>query len=59
MAIDGQWMNVPAPSDTYDIPYWSGNGAYHSITARMDFSDPNILGNFVYHCHILEYETGA
>ena len=26
---------------------------------RMDFSDPNIAGNFVYHCHILDHEDGG
>jgi FtsP/CotA-like multicopper oxidase with cupredoxin domain len=59
MAIDGQPVNDPALRDTYDIPYWSGSGPYHSITVRMDFSDPNIVGTFVYHCHILEHEDGG
>jgi FtsP/CotA-like multicopper oxidase with cupredoxin domain len=59
IAIDGQPVNDPALRDTYDIPYWSGSGAYHSITVRMDFSDPNIVGTFVYHCHILEHEDGG
>jgi FtsP/CotA-like multicopper oxidase with cupredoxin domain len=59
MAVDGQPVNDPALRDTMDIPYWSGTGPYHSITVRMDFSDPNILGTFVYHCHILEHEDGG
>jgi FtsP/CotA-like multicopper oxidase with cupredoxin domain len=59
MAIDGQPVNDPALRDTYDVPYWSGTGAYHSITVRMDFSDPNVVGTFVYHCHILEHEDGG
>jgi FtsP/CotA-like multicopper oxidase with cupredoxin domain len=59
LAIDGQPVNDPALRDTYDIPYWSGTGPYHSITVRMDFSDPNIAGTFVYHCHILEHEDGG
>jgi Multicopper oxidase/Bacterial Ig-like domain (group 3) len=59
MAIDGQPVNDPALRDTFDIPYWSGSGAYHSITVRMDFSDPYIVGTFVYHCHILEHEDGG
>jgi len=57
--IDGQPVNDPALRDTMDIPYWSGSGPYHSITVRMDFSDPNIIGTFVYHCHILEHEDGG
>ena len=59
LAVDGVAVNDPALRDTYDIPYWSGTGAYHSITVRMDFSDPNIVGTFVYHCHILEHEDGG
>lgn len=59
MDIDGVPVNNPALLDTYDIPYWSGSGPYHSITVRMDFSDPNIVGTFVYHCHILEHEDGG
>jgi FtsP/CotA-like multicopper oxidase with cupredoxin domain len=59
IAIDGQPVNDPALRDTMDIPFWSGTGPYHSITVRMDFSDPNILGTFVYHCHILEHEDGG
>ncbi len=57
--VDGQPVNDPALRDTWDIPYWSGSGPYHSITVRMDFSDPNIIGTFVYHCHILEHEDGG
>ncbi len=59
MAVDGVPVNNPALLDTYDIPYWSGTGPYHNITVRMDFSDPNIVGTFVYHCHILEHEDGG
>jgi hypothetical protein len=25
----------------------------------MDFRDPNIVGSFVYHCHLLEHEDGG
>jgi hypothetical protein len=59
IAIDGQPVNDPALRDTMDIPYWSGSGPYPSIMVRMDFSDPNIVGMFVYHCHILEHEDGG
>jgi FtsP/CotA-like multicopper oxidase with cupredoxin domain len=59
IAVDGIAVNDPTLRDTYDVPYWSGSGAYHSITVRMDFSDPNLVGTFVYHCHILEHEDGG
>jgi len=41
--------------DTIDIPHWSGSGPYPSVTLRMDFRGPDV-GDFVYHCHILEHE---
>jgi len=33
--------------------------AYPSVTLRMDFRDPNSVGTFVYHCHLLEHEDGG
>ncbi len=33
--------------------------ALGSITIRIPFTDPVILGKFVYHCHILEHEDGG
>jgi FtsP/CotA-like multicopper oxidase with cupredoxin domain len=56
LEIDGQAVNDPAIRDTVDLPYWSGIGPYHSVKLRMDFRDPNIIGTFVYHCHILQHE---
>ncbi|WP_260735906.1 multicopper oxidase domain-containing protein [Tunturiibacter lichenicola] len=59
MAVNGVAVNDPAIRDTYDIPYWNGQGAYPSITVRMDLRDPNIVGTFVYHCHILQHEDSG
>jgi len=43
--------------DTVNVPYYNGRGlTYPSVRLRMDFRDPNIVGTFVYHCHILEHE---
>jgi FtsP/CotA-like multicopper oxidase with cupredoxin domain len=55
---------VPVPPeqsqylDMIDIPYWSGTGPYPSVKVRMDFRGKDI-GNFVYHCHILEHEDNG
>jgi len=52
---------IPVPAkdrqflDMVDLPYWKGSGPYPSVTLRMDFRGPDI-GDFVYHCHILEHE---
>jgi FtsP/CotA-like multicopper oxidase with cupredoxin domain len=43
--------------DTVNVPYNNGHSlAYPTVRLRMDFRDPNIIGTFVYHCHILEHE---
>lgn len=42
--------------DTVPIPAWSGSGPYPNVTIRMDFRDPQTVGTFVYHCHILMHE---
>jgi len=59
LEVDGVAVNDPAIRDTVDLPYWSGTGPYHSVKLRMDFRDPNIIGTFVYHCHILQHEDSG
>ena len=44
--------------DTIDVPYWTGEGPYPSVTLRMDFRG-SVIGDFVYHCHILEHEDNG
>ncbi len=56
LAIDGKPVNDGTLRDTIDLPYWDGSGPYPSVKLRMDFSDPNIVGTFLYHCHILKHE---
>ena len=40
------------------VPYWSGSGPYPSVKVRMDFRGA-IVGDFVYHCHILGHEDNG
>lgn len=56
---DGQPVHDPELRDTIDLPYWSGQGPYPSVKLRMDFRDPDIVGTFVYHCHILGHEDSG
>jgi FtsP/CotA-like multicopper oxidase with cupredoxin domain len=43
--------------DTINVPYYDGRSlAYPSVRLRMDFRDPNTIGTFPYHCHLLEHE---
>jgi len=44
--------------DTYQVGYWKGKGKYPSITVRMDFRGA-VVGDFVYHCHILDHEDAG
>lgn len=53
---DGKPVNESALRDTIDLPFWDGKGDYPRVRLRMDFRDPNIVGTFLYHCHILEHE---
>ena len=59
-----QWDGVPVDEpflrDTINVPYWNGKSTqYPSVTLRMDFRDPDVVGTFVYHCHLLEHEDGG
>jgi FtsP/CotA-like multicopper oxidase with cupredoxin domain len=53
-------INEPFLRDTVNVPYYNGRTLqYPSVRLRMDFRDPNIVGTFVYHCHLLEHEDGG
>jgi len=56
LEVNGKAVHDPATRDTFDLPFWSGKGPYPSVKLRMDFSDPNAVGTFLYHCHILKHE---
>jgi FtsP/CotA-like multicopper oxidase with cupredoxin domain len=58
------WNGVPIDEpflrDTVNVAYWDGkSSSYPSVRLRMDFRDPNIVGTFAYHCHLLEHEDGG
>jgi FtsP/CotA-like multicopper oxidase with cupredoxin domain len=57
---DGKPVVESALRDTIDLPFWDGKlGAYPAVKIRVDFRNPNIVGTFLYHCHILEHEDGG
>ena len=59
LEIDGKPVDDPALRDTINLPYWKGQGPYPSVKLRMDFRDPNIVGTFMYHCHILQHSDNG
>jgi FtsP/CotA-like multicopper oxidase with cupredoxin domain len=53
----GRAVNEDFLRDTVNVPYYNGRSlSYPSVRLRMDFRDPNTVGTFVYHCHLLEHE---
>jgi FtsP/CotA-like multicopper oxidase with cupredoxin domain len=59
-----QWNGVPVVEpylrDTINVAYWDGHSpVYPAVKLRMDFRNPNTVGTFVYHCHLLEHEDGG
>jgi FtsP/CotA-like multicopper oxidase with cupredoxin domain len=59
-----EWNNIPINEpflrDIVNVAYWDGKSPqYPSVRLRMDFRDPQIVGTFVYHCHLLEHEDGG
>jgi FtsP/CotA-like multicopper oxidase with cupredoxin domain len=56
----GLTVNEAFLRDTVNVPFYDPSmKGYPSITLRMDFRDPNTVGTFVYHCHLLDHEDGG
>jgi FtsP/CotA-like multicopper oxidase with cupredoxin domain len=55
---NGKSVDTGQYLDTVQVPYWSGTGPYPSVKLRMDFRGP-VVGDFVYHCHILGHEDSG
>ena len=56
----GVAVNEPFLRDTVNVRYYADRMlGYPSVRLRMDFRDPNSVGTFVYHCHLLEHEDGG
>jgi FtsP/CotA-like multicopper oxidase with cupredoxin domain len=57
---DGAAVDEPSLRDTISVRFWDGTSQpYPSVKLRMDFRDPNLVGTFPYHCHILQHEDGG
>jgi FtsP/CotA-like multicopper oxidase with cupredoxin domain len=60
MDWSGIAIDEPFLRDTVNVPYYNNRMLqYPSVRLRMDFRDPNTVGTFVYHCHLLEHEDGG
>ncbi len=56
IAVNGVPVNDPILRDTIRVPHQVGRTPISSVKLRLDFRDPDIVGTFVYHCHILDHE---
>jgi len=59
-----EWNGVPVDEpflrDTVNVAYWDGKSSvYPQVKLRIDFRNPNTVGTFVYHCHLLEHADGG
>lgn len=50
VAINGQLQPFESVLDTVRVPERG------SVTIRIPFTDPKIVGRFMYHCHVLKHE---
>jgi FtsP/CotA-like multicopper oxidase with cupredoxin domain len=57
---NGRAVDEPFLRDTVNLDYWDGKSPrYPSVQLRIDFRDPNVVGTFAYHCHVLEHQDGG
>jgi len=53
-------VNEPYLRDTINVPFMDDKSlGYPYVRVRMDFRDPNAIGTFVFHCHLLEHEDNG
>jgi FtsP/CotA-like multicopper oxidase with cupredoxin domain len=56
----GLAVNEPFLRDTINVPFYLPTMAdFPRVRLRMDFRDPNTVGTFLYHCHLLDHEDGG
>jgi len=56
--INGVPQTAHSLHDTVNMPY-AVNGVPSVVRIVIPFTEPQIAGRFVYHCHILEHEDGG
>lgn len=60
LEYNGVPLDEPYLRDTVNVSYWDGKSRqYPSVKLRIDFRDPDMVGTFPYHCHLLEHEDGG
>jgi suppressor of ftsI len=57
--IDGAVQQHPLWRDSVVVPHERGSAGPGAVTLLMDFRDPVIRGEFMFHCHILDHEDAG
>ena len=58
--INGAPQQFNGYQDSINVPFQAeAQGPPGSVKLLIDFRNPDIVGKFVYHCHILEHEDGG
>jgi hypothetical protein len=57
--VGGVAQDFVGHQDSVNVPFQPDGGPPGQVKLLIDFRDPNIVGKFVYHCHILEHEDGG
>ena len=53
MKVSGQTQSFNGAVDIVPV------APHQSVTLRIAFTQPEIVGRFMYHCHVLEHEDGG
>ena len=59
LEIDGHPVRDPVSRDTINIPHRTRNAPPPSVKLRMDFRGSNVVGIFMYQCHIVAHQEGG
>jgi len=59
LEINGQSIKDSATRDTINIAHRSRNAPPPSVKLRMDFRGANVVGTFIYQCHIVAHGEGG
>ena len=57
-SINGDDPDEAGLRDVIDLPY-AQNGVPGEVVLKIPFNDPTMVGNFVYHCHIVGHEDAG
>jgi len=57
-SINNQDIDETGLRDVIDIPYQQ-DGVPGEVKVIIPFTDPNMVGRFVFHCHIVEHEDSG